>query len=116
MTWYTKQLAESGGDWTDMQTSIYNVDDNGDIYWDHGPNYLFLKYYTQELKEQEKILRTLSNFMKNEIGLEDFLTAYNIIRSEKYSEALRVYYADIDELKHKCGLLEGFNKNLDKRE
>ena len=110
MTWYTKQLEESGGDWTDMQTSIYKVGDNGDIYWAHGPNYLFLEYYTQELKEQEKILRPLSNFIKNEIGLEDFLTAYNIIRSEKYSKALRVYYADIDELKYKCGLLEGFNK------
>lgn len=113
MTWYTKQLAEAGGDWTDMQTSIYNVDDNGDIYWDHGPNYVFLEYYTQELDEQEKILRPLSNFIKNEIGLEDFLTAYNIIRSEKYSDALRVYYADIDELKYKCGLLEGFNKKSD---
>ena len=105
MKWYTDRLAKEGGDWTDMQTSIYKVDQEGDVYWAHGPNYLFLEYCQDEPEGDERILLALSRYLQDKISLEDFLRAQKIFIAERQAEELRVYFDSADDIKALCGLI-----------
>ena len=104
MQWYFDMLTENGGDWTDMQTGVYEIDDDGDIFWDHGPNYMYLEYFRDELNGKENILRALSSYLKNKIDLMDFLTAYDVLRLEEKEKALKVYFGDNEKVKQLTGL------------
>ena len=105
MKWYTDRLAKEGGDWTDMQTSVYKVDQDGDVYWAHGPNYLFLEYCQDEPEGDERILLALSSYLQNKISLEDFLRAQKILIAERQAEVMRVYFGPANDIKKLCGLL-----------
>ena len=105
MKWYSDRLAKEGGDWTDMQISIYDVDQYGDIFWDHGPNYMFLEYCHDEPEGDERILLALSSYLQNKIRLEDFLRAQKILITERQSAELRKYFGDAEEIKRSSGLI-----------
>lgn len=110
MRWYTERLKNEGGDWTDMQTSTYNVDDNGIIYWDHGPNYLFLEYCRDEPEGNEKILFALISYLQNKISLEDFTKAQAVIRAEETARASRVHFGNAENIKRLAGISMNSNK------
>jgi hypothetical protein len=105
MKWYTDRLKKEGGDWTDMQTSVYKVDQDGDVYWAHGPNYLFLEYCRDEPDGDERILLALSSYLQNKVSLEDFLKAQKILIAERQAAELRVYFGPADDIKTLCGLI-----------
>lgn len=105
MKWYTDRLAKEGGDWTDMQTSIYKVDQDGDVYWAHGPNYLFLEYCQDEPEGDERILLALSSYLQNKVSLEDFLRAQKILIAERQAVELRKHFGHADEIKKVSGLI-----------
>lgn len=105
MKWYTDRLAKEGGDWTDMQTSIFKIDQDGDVYWAHGPNYLFLEYCQDEPKGDERILLALSSYLQNKISLEDFMRAQKILIAERQADEMRVYFGPANDIKKLCGLL-----------
>lgn len=105
MKWYSDRLAKEGGDWTDMQTSIYDVDQYGDIFWNHGPNYLFLEHCQEAPEGDERILLALSSYLQNKIRLEDFLRAQKILIAERQSTELRKYFGDAEEIKRLSGLI-----------
>lgn len=110
MKWYTDRLEKEGGDWTDMQTSVYKVDQDGDVYWAHGPNYLFLEYCRDEPEGDERILLALSNYLQNKVSLEDFLRAQKILIAERQAAELRVYFGPADDIKKLCGLIPNVEK------
>ena len=104
MKWYTDHLAKDGGDWADMQTSIYKVDEYGNVFWDHGPNYLFLEYCRDKPEGDERILLALSSYLQNKISLEGFLRAQKILISERQAMEIRKYFGDADEIKKLSGI------------
>lgn len=114
MEWYTNRLLSEGGDWTDMQTSIYDATNDGNIYWAHGPNYIYLEYPREEPREKEKFLFALSNYYKKEIDIEDFLNARDILRAEKQSSELAVHYGFNHKAQYLCGLIS--KKEFEKKE
>lgn len=105
MKWYTDRLAKEGGDWTDMQTSIYKVDQDGDVFWAHGPNYLFLEYCQDAPEGNEIILFALSSYLQNKISLEDFLCAQKFLIAERQITELYKYFGPADDIKALCGLI-----------
>ena len=79
MSWRIKRLKTEGGDWTDMQTAIYDVSDDSNIYWDHGPNYLFLEYCKDKPEGEERILLAVSDYLKKKIRLDELMSAQNAL-------------------------------------
>ena len=102
--WYFNMLAENSGDWTDMQTGIYDVDDDGNIFWNHGPNYMCLEYFKGELEGKENILQSLSSYLKNKIDLIDFLTSYDALRLESKEKGLKCYFGHNEVIERLVGL------------
>ena len=73
MAWYAERLKQEGGDWTDMQTAVYSLDQWGKLCWNHGPNYLFLEYCKDEPHSKESVLVALSKYLQKRISLEELL-------------------------------------------
>ncbi|MBE6912736.1 MAG: hypothetical protein E7473_09445 [Ruminococcaceae bacterium] len=104
MEWFINRSLSADGDLTYMMTSMYDTTDDGDIFWSHGANYMYLEYPREEPNGKEKFLFMLSNYLKNEISLEEFLNARDILRAEKNIDELSVNFAD-NRQRYLCGLM-----------
>lgn len=102
------------GDVSDLITSIFGQEEDGTIYRDHGPNYLHLEYYDQILEGTERILTTVSNYLKGDLELELLLRAYDLLKRESYTQKERHYLkmCFTDEGCIKAGL-QAENKNIE---
>lgn len=99
-----ERLLKLGVDFTDMQAGIYLQDKDGEIYWDHGFDYLDLEYCRDELKGTERLLTAVSNSIQGKITAEELLRSHSIILMENYTSELRKYFGGNIELLQLCGL------------
>lgn len=105
---YTKtvnRFLDGYGDCSDMSTGIYKQDDAGEIYSDHGPNYLFLEYYRDELKSKQRLLLAVSNYLQDRIYLDDLLRSHSVLLLEDYAASMRDC-GKIDEIQYLSGLID----------
>lgn len=75
----------------------YSMRENGSIYYDFNPAKLELEYYRGELSGLNRVLKAISNHMKEEIPADLMMNAYDIIIHEEQGKDLRgdlCYYTD----------------------
>ena len=108
MTDITPLKYESDGrrhaDNTDMNVWGYFCDKvNGTIYWDVTWNYMDFEYFPKEkLTGKNRILKALSNLLKEKIDIELFIRAYHLIILEETQNDLMPYW-----IKKECLRLAG---------
>ncbi|MBQ8837518.1 MAG: hypothetical protein IJ002_08470 [Clostridia bacterium] len=100
---YVNRLVTNGGDWTDMQTTIWQQDDYGEIVCDHGHEYLNLEYYHEELEGKEKFLLALNNYLQGRIYMDDLLRSHSVVLLEDRAAYMRDC-GKIDEIMQLAGL------------
>ena len=93
-TEHIEQLLNIGVDWTDMQAGFWFQDNNGEIYWDHGYDYLDLEYYRDELVGVETFLFAVSSYMQGKIRIEELLQAHSVILMENYAKEMKQYFGE----------------------
>lgn len=89
------KLKESG-DSSDMTAHGYWQRENGQIHWECMHDYLSLEYYDGDLKEEKRILKALSSFIKGEIPEDMLMNLYRRALCEK----------ELKDLKHNMNFLE----------
>ena len=72
------------GDTTDMNAWGYFQYDDGTIYYEVMYNYMNLEYYRGELIGKRRIIKALSNFIKEKIDVVLFSNAYHHILGEEH--------------------------------
>ena len=72
------------GDTTDMNAWGYFQYDDGTIYYEVMYNYMNLEYYRGELIGKRRIIKALSNFIKEKIDVVLFSNAYHYILGEEH--------------------------------
>lgn len=106
---HTKAVSRmrANGDASDLLTVVYGQAENGAIRLDHGPNYLDLEYYEQDLCGKERILLAVSNYIKGCLSLEQLMRSYDILKCEYYVNRQRSFLNFfLDELLTNVGLIE----------
>ncbi len=104
------EYLRKNGDSSDLITSIYGQDEDGATWLDHGPSYLELEYYEEELHGPERFLIALSNYLKGELSLELLIRSYDILMTECHAKKERFMISCFyDELLEKAGLNENNN-------
>ena len=94
------------GDSSDLITSIYGQDKDGATWHDHGPSYLDMEYYDEELVGTERFLLAVSNHIKGELPLELLIRSYDILKTEQHAkEERRLISGFYGELLKKAGLV-----------
>ena len=84
-----REQLEKRGDTSDMLARGYfQIEDSGRIYHDHMHYYMDLEYYHGEFTGVRRILKTLSNYLKDEIDLALYSNAYRTIIGEEHIKAL----------------------------
>ena len=104
----------------DMFAYGYCVDENVRLYKEHIHDYYNLEYFTRDIKFNDRLLKTVSAFIKNEIDLEMLLTAYDALKNEKaltrgflpsYDNKKCYRKAGIDDIYEKCKLIWDFERS-----
>ena len=99
------EYLRENGDNSDLITSIYGQDNDGATWLDHGPSYLELEYYEEELHGSQRFLIALSNYLKGELPLELLMRSYDILMTECHAKKERFMISGFyDELLEKAGL------------
>ncbi len=105
----------------DMFAYGYCVDENARLYKGHIYDYYNLEYYTGSIDSNDRLLKSVSAFIKNEIDLEMLLTAYDAIRYEKAltnrfiptNENKKSYRkAGIGDIYEKCDLISNYERSI----
>lgn len=78
-----KLLDRGNFDTSDMNGMGYYITEHEDVYCDHIFDYDSFEYFDGELKGNERILKSISSLMKNKIGFDLFLNAYDYIVADK---------------------------------
>lgn len=104
-----KETADS----MDMTAYGYWIRNDGTVYWECMHAYHNLEYYHGELKDDSRILKTISEHMKGNIPPDLMLYAYEKIRNESIIRVAReaeayLYGKDMLEL---AGVLDDKNKS-----
>lgn len=94
------------GDLTDMTAYGYFLTEDGRLYYECMHDYLSLQYYTEPLAGKARILKPVSNYMKNEIDFLLLLNACIIIAGEERIGDYRNHLCVTDEELRLAGLLE----------
>lgn len=84
-TWrenFQKFLNEGNHDSSDMQGTGYYISDNR-LVLDNNHDYDSWEYYEGELQGTERILKAVSSLVKDEIGIDLFINAYECIKNEE---------------------------------
>ena len=87
-TWnsnFQKLLDKGNYDYSDMQGAGYLISKAGSLYGDNVFDYDSWEYCDRELQGNERLLKGVSNLMKNEIGIDLFLQGYEYIKSDNKS-------------------------------
>ena len=87
-----KEDGKRGCDYSDMCVWGYSLFGNGQLNDDEWSiyNYMDLEYYTGELTGEKRVLKALSNCLKNKIDAVMFAKAYYQILTEKYFESTKI--------------------------
>lgn len=86
ITWnnnFQKTLDKGNYDSSDMQGPGYLVSDEGELYRDNIFDYDSWEYFEGELQGTERILKAVSSLVKDEIGIDLFINAYECIKNEE---------------------------------
>lgn len=75
------------GDESDMNAWGYFLNQDGTVYHEVMSNYMDLEYYRGELSGKKRILKALSNYIKGEIDVGLFASAYHKILCEEYAKS-----------------------------
>ena len=67
----------------------YSMYDNGHVYWDFSPATLDVEYYRGELIGMNRVLKTISNYMKGKLSVDLMMNAYHVIMHEEQRDDLR---------------------------
>ena len=78
-TWNPKEMIVETGDNSDMRGYGFFVNPDGTVYHEVSTNYMDLEYYKGPYKKNERILPTLSKFIKGEISVDLLMCAYRRI-------------------------------------
>lgn len=97
---------KQGGDTSDMTAHGYWQEKNGQIYWECMHDYLSLEYYDGEFKEEKRMLKALSDFLKGELSEDILLGIYRIVLGEKELEDFKRYVNFAEETKRLLGWKE----------
>ena len=106
ITWndkFQKMLAKGNFDSSDMQGPGYLITEYGELDYDNVFDYDSWEYFEGNLQREERILKGISSLMKNEIGVNLFIRAYEHIKSESNDRAL---FCFTEEGLQKAGLSE----------
>lgn len=90
---------------SDMTASGYFQDSEGHLYDGCMNAYMNLEYYTEDLNDEKRILKVLSNYLKNKISFCLLVNAYHKILIEKYACNITQAYCD-DERPELAGIRE----------
>jgi len=93
-------------DYSDMTALGHWLNDAGQVYSECMHAYQDLEYYRGELKGKNRMLKSISNYLKGEIGLTLLLKAYEIIRHEEQVRWGRENLGYVDEYLELAGLLD----------
>lgn len=96
ITWdkdFQKRLYEGNHDSSDMQGPGYLISEENTLYMDNVFDYDSWEYYDGNLEGAERLLRAVSSLMKDEIGIDLFIDAYENIKmdNEKDTYTLDIY-------------------------
>lgn len=94
------------GDWSDMQASYWWFDEKGDLFADHGPEYLLLEFYCSRLEGRNKFLVALKNYLQKKIYIDDLIRSYATFTSEERAEYFRGCSGKVEEIKCLSGLID----------
>ena len=89
---YVKDKEAGNGDSSDMVFEGYEITNNYDFFWDTHFDYDEIEYFTGELKGFDRVLKTVSNLLTNEIEFDLFLDAYNYLKAEDIVEKEKVNF------------------------
>lgn len=79
----TRDWARQSGDNSDMNAWGYFQHDDGTIYYKVMDNYMNLEYYRGEFTGKKRIIKALSNLVKEKIDIVLFANAYHYILGEE---------------------------------
>lgn len=107
-----QELLDTGNyDSSDMEGTGYFITEDGKLCYDNVFDYDSWEYFEGELKGSEKLLKGVSNLIKDQIGIELFLQGYEYIKAEN-DLSLDIYTKEGLEL---AGLNENDIKTLEFR-
>lgn len=87
-----KELLSKGNyDSLDMYGYCYLVNEKGNVYSDDIHNYDSWEYVDRELKGKDRILKTISSYLKEKIGLGLLLKTYDYIKADSSIENIKFY-------------------------
>jgi len=104
----TLKFLRNRGDESDLMADIYGISDDDTFYRDHGPSYLDMEYYEDELKGFNKFLAVLSGFLKSEYSVAVLIEAYNYLKNE---EQRKISYEYLSAYKNPHLIVAGFKEN-----
>ena len=85
---YKERLLRKG-DSTDMiARGFFQDSENGKIYYECMHDYMSLEYYRGELMGIRRVLKALSNYLKDEIDIDLYSNAYRTIIEQEHTKAL----------------------------
>ena len=67
------------GDVSDMNYRAYYALDDGSVFSDNSWNYMDLEYYTDELENEEKVLKPISYLLKDKIDIGLCVNVINVL-------------------------------------
>ena len=112
ITWrenFQELLDKGNYDSSDMEGTGYFITEDGKLCYDNVFDYDSWEYFEGELKGSEKLLKGVSNLIKDQIGIELFLQGYEYIKAEN-NLSLDIYTKEGLEL---AGLSENDIKRLE---
>ncbi len=94
---------KKNGDTSDMTYNGYWLNESG-IYEECGHDYLSLEYYRQPLTDENRFLKALSMYLKDECSLDFLIDAKDVIFGEKRIKARKRYLNQLDEIIKSVGI------------
>ena len=80
--------------------------ENGEVFYECMHDYLSLEYYPEKLEGKQRILKTISSYIKGNISIDLLMNAYHIILGEERIYFQRKYLGITDEGLKLAGLKE----------
>ena len=105
ITWNDKfqdMLSKGNFDFSDMQGPGYIINDNNELLYDNVFDYDSWEYFEGNLKGIDRLLKSVSSLLKDEIDITLFISAYEKIIQEYHSS----FYWFTDEGLKLCGFSE----------
>lgn len=89
-TWndnFQDRLSRGNFDCFDMQGPGYIINDNNELLYDNVFYYDSWEYFEGNLKGIDRLLKSVSSLLKDEIDIMLFIHAYDEIKAQKYNKS-----------------------------